>query len=76
MNSIKIKGISLALVFKKIDDLSVTNSIEENHQKPGGNLGKNNESALGGKIINLHSKTKDETLKCENRQKNSRGREK
>ena len=31
----RIRGISLALVFKKIDDLSVTNSMEENYQKPG-----------------------------------------
>ena len=41
-----------------------------------GNLGKNNESALGGKIINLHSKTEDGTLKYENKQKNSKGRKK
>ena len=42
----------------------------------GGNLGKNNESALGGKTMNMHSKTGDGTLKYENQQKNSRGREK
>ena len=67
MNSIRIRGI---------DDLSVTSSMEENHQKPGGNLGKNNESALGDKTMNMHSKTGDGTLKYENQQKNSRGREK
>ena len=45
MNSIKIRGMNWALVFKKIDDLSVTNSMEENYQKLGakysseGNLG-------------------------------------
>ena len=33
----------------------------------GGNLEKkNNESALGGKTMNLHKKTEDGTLKCEN----------
>ena len=35
----------------------------------------NNKSALGGKTIKLHSKTEDGTLKYENQQKNSRGRE-
>ena len=54
MNSSIIRSMNLALVFrkiddlsvtKKIDDLSVTNSIEENYQKSrekyssGGNLG-------------------------------------
>ena len=44
MNSIRIRGMNWALVFKKIDDLSVTNSMEEDYQKlraecsSGGNL--------------------------------------
>ena len=52
MNSIRIRGMNWALVFKKIDDLNVTNFMEENYQKPGvkcssgGNVEKNNESAL------------------------------
>ena len=37
--------------------------------------GQNNESAFGGKTMKLHSKTEDGTLKYENQQKNSRGRE-
>ena len=36
MNSVKIRGISLDLVFKKIDDLSVTNYMEEDYQETGG----------------------------------------
>ena len=64
MNSVKIKGISLALVFKKIDDLSVTNYMEEDYQETGGqNVAL---EQLGDKTMKLHSKTKDGTLKCEN----------
>ena len=70
MNSSRIRGMSLALGFKKIDDLSVTNSMEENYQQPGAKC------SSRGKIMNMHSKTKDRTLKCENQQKNSKDREK
>ena len=64
MNSVKIRGISLALVFKKIDDLSVTNYMEEDYQETGGqNVAL---EQLGDKTMKLHSKTKDGTLKCEN----------
>ena len=40
--------MSLALIFKKIDDLSVTNSMEEDYQEPEGKMywGQNNGSAL------------------------------
>ena len=73
MNSIRIKGMSVALIFKKINDLSVTNSMEENYQKPGENVALR---AIQGKIMNLHSKTEDGALKYENQQKNSKDREK
>ena len=54
MNLIKIRGMSVALIFKKINDLSVTNSMEEDYQ---------NWRAKCSKIMNLHSKIKDGTLK-------------
>ena len=38
MNSIRIRGMSLALVFKKIDDLGVANSMEEDYQESGGKM--------------------------------------
>ena len=38
MNSIRIRGMNWAPVFKKIDDLRVTNSMEENYQKLGQNV--------------------------------------
>ena len=64
MNSVKIKCISLALVFKKIDHLSVTNYMEEDYQETGGqNVAL---EQLGEKTMKLYSKTKDGTLKCEN----------
>ena len=60
----------LAPFSKDSDDLSVTNSIEENCQKSGAkcssgdNLGQNN----------LHSKTEDGTLEYESQQEDSRNR--
>ena len=54
----------MALVFKKIDDLSVANYMEEDYQETGGqNVAL---EQLGDKTMKLHSKTKDGTLKCEN----------
>ena len=70
MNLIKIRGMSVALIFKKINDLSVTNSMEEDYQNRGAKCNS------GGKTMNLHSNTKDGTLKCENRQKKFKEREK
>ena len=64
-------GIRFALFSKDSDDLSVTISMEENYQKLGakcsfgGNLEKNNESAL---------KDWKWPLKHESQQKNSGGR--
>ena len=52
MNSIRIRDMSLAIIFKKINDLSVTNSMEEDYQNRGAKCssgatwGQNNESAL------------------------------
>ena len=60
----------LAPFSKDSDDLSVTNSMEENCQKLGAkcssrdNLGQNN----------LHSKTEDGTLEYESQQEDSRDR--
>ena len=74
MNLSRIKGMSLALVFKKIDDLGVANSMKENYQEPRGKMQLSGQ--LGDKTLDLRSKTKDRTLKYENQQKNSKDRQK